>query len=96
MNHALFIFESTQFTSSCDESSYNLLSLIADDFGISINQDSFVIAHQRNAAEPGDQWFLVILSDQLCFKAFPAAVWRLDGGLKAPVESQLLSAPNGD
>ncbi len=33
VNDAVFIFESTEFTGACNEFSYNLLSLIANDRG---------------------------------------------------------------
>ena len=39
VNHAIVIFDFAEFTGACDESSYNLLSLIMRRSGILINKD---------------------------------------------------------
>lgn len=83
MDHARFICEGTPFTGGCEEPSSDLLPLVADDWRITINQDSFLMSSQRDAATAGDQGLLSTSSDQLCFQTRPAAMWRVDGGVEA-------------
>ena len=83
VNHALFIFDGTEFTRTGYESSHHLLFLIAHHGRDSINQDSLLVAHQRNAAKAGDQRFLASTADESCLKALSETVRRLDDGLKA-------------
>src|SRR5260221_394729 len=82
VNHALFVFDSTEFTGACYESSHYLPSLIASHAGYSINHYGFVVSHQRNSAKAGHQRLLATTSKQRCLKALSRAVRRLDGAWK--------------
>jgi hypothetical protein len=82
VNHTVFIFDFTQFTPACYESSYYLLSLIVHWSGILIDKDGVLVAYQRNAAKSGNQRFLAITSHQRCLKALSGAVRCLDDGLE--------------
>ncbi len=83
VNHALFVFDGTEFTGACYESSHYLPSLIASHAGCSINHYGFVVPHQRNSAKAGHQRLLATTSKQRCLKALSRAVRCLDGGLEA-------------
>ncbi len=82
VNHALFIFDGTEFTGTCYESSHHLLFLIAHHGRDSINQYRFWVSHERNSAKPGHQRVLATTSDAFCLKALSGAVRRLDDGLE--------------
>lgn len=62
VDHAWFIVEGAAFTGRCQKSSSHLLPLRADDGGITINQERFVIPSQREPAKAGDQRLLSTLS----------------------------------
>ena len=87
VDYALFIFDGTEFTGACYESSHHPPSLIASHGGYSINHYGFFISHQRNSAKPSNERFLATTSKQLCLKALSRAVRRLDDGLEAPCHS---------
>lgn len=69
VDYALFIFDGTEFTGACYESSHHPPSLIASHGGYSINHYGFFISHQRNSAKPSNERFLATPSNQRCRKS---------------------------
>ena len=83
VNHALLVFDGTEFTGACYESSNYLPSLIVNHGGYLINQYGLLVSYQRNSPEPGNQRFLAVVSHQRCFKALSWAVRGVNDGLEA-------------
>jgi len=82
VNDAVFVFESTEFTGACNEFPYDLLSLIANNRGDLIDQDSLFISYERNPTKSSDQRFLSVTSWQCCLEAFPLPMRGVNGALK--------------
>ncbi len=82
VNHTVFIFDVTEFTPACYESSYYLLLLIGHGRGILINQYGLCVSDQGNTPKLGHQRFLALTSHQRCLKALSRAVRCLGDGLE--------------